>query len=109
MSKKIALALVCSLLLSLLLSSMSVLAYAEGSDGDGSDELSPFWSALLVGAVFSLIIVLVMKSTMKKTKGTGAAGEYLDRASVEINHTRDRFMYSTLTKVKKPENNNNKR
>lgn len=89
-------------------SSLGVLAFADGFD------VSAFTSDTVVTIVavsvgIGLIAVFVMKSTMKRTQGSGSASSYLDRSSVKIYRTRDRYLYSTVTKIKKADDNDKRR
>ncbi len=99
--------LVCTVMALLLSALMCTVSFAEQADTIVLDEsVSILLGCGIFSIVAALIIVLVMKSGMKRTSGTGSAGDYLDRESVDISLKTDRFMYSTLTKVKKPEPQN---
>ncbi len=99
-TKKLTIAVLCTLLLVFSVVNMCVVAYADEIEIESTVELSPFWTAFGIAFVIALIAVLVMKSMMKNVRGTGAASEYIIRDSIRIDHTRDSFMYSTLTKTK---------
>ncbi len=99
--------LLCAVLTVMSAAFMALPLYADEASGTSAD-LSPFWTALGIAFVVAFVVVLIMKSGMKNIKGSGAAAEYIDRASVSITLQSDRFLYSTVTKVKKPEPENNK-
>ena len=56
-----------------------------------------------IAFVISLIVVFIMKSGMNTVKKQVGASEYIKKGSVTIEEARDGFLFSTVTKVPKPE------
>lgn len=66
----------------------------------------PFWALPLclgIGGVFSLGIVGGMKQSLKPVRSQPAAQDYLVEGSMELTERRDLFLYRTVTKHKRPE------
>ncbi len=59
--------------------------------------------SLIIGAVISLVVVLSMRSKMDTVKKQRGASRYFENRDITITESRDRFLYSTLTKVPKPD------
>ena len=55
--------------------------------------------------IYSLIIMFSMKSSMKTIKPQKSASGYTVLSSFKLNGSRDRFLYSRITRVAKPQNN----
>ncbi len=63
--------------------------------------------SVVVGLVIALIVVSVMKGKLKSVRFQTNAREYVRRDSFVLNHSRDLYLYSTVTRVAKPKNNSN--
>ena len=63
----------------------------------------------VLGAVVGLIVCLVMKSRMNTAKPQFAAGYYIVEESFNLLQSRDRFLYSNVSKVRRPQNENHSR
>lgn len=61
--------------------------------------------SLILGLIISLIIMFSMKSSMKTIKPQKSASGYTVLSSFKLNGSRDRFLYSRITRVAKPQNN----
>lgn len=68
-----------------------------------------FWPCLLGSLVAGLIIALiatgVMCSKLKSVKSQRAAANYVRPGSMQLTQSADLFLYSHVSRVKKPENN----
>ena len=62
--------------------------------------------AFIVGLVISLIITGIMRSKMKSVRYERAASNYIKQGSMNVLRSRDIYLYSTVTKIPKPQNNN---
>ncbi len=58
---------------------------------------------LIIGIAVGFISVSAMKSNMKNVKMQSAAGTYLINGSLEIGESKDTFLYSNVTKIRKPD------
>ena len=65
--------------------------------------------ALVAGIIVAFIVVQSMKSQLNSVKAQTYAREYVRKDSFRLNHSRDLFLYSTVTRVAKPKNNQNNR
>ena len=65
--------------------------------------------SLVIGLVISLIITGVMRSKMRSVRFENAARNYIRQNSMNITRSHDRYLYSHVTKVAKPQKNNRKR
>lgn len=63
--------------------------------------------SLAVGLVSALITTSVMKSKLKTVRYRNYAREYVRRGSFNLAHSRDLYLYSTVTRAPKPKPNNN--
>lgn len=61
--------------------------------------------SLIFGFVVALIITLVMKSKLKSVRSQRAAANYERPGSMHLTCSRDLYLYSTVTRIKKPEPN----
>lgn len=73
------------------------------------DELSfPFGTmlliALIIGLVTALIVTTVMKGKLKSVAKQTNAREYVRKGSFKLTHSRDLYLYSTVTRVARPKN-----
>ena len=58
-----------------------------------------------VGMLIGLITVLIMSSMMKSVRPQNSASDYVRGGSMQLNHQRDIFLYSHLTRTPRPKNN----
>ena len=61
--------------------------------------------SLLIGLVIGLVTVLIMRSAMNTRRPQRTASEYMARDSFRVTGHQDLFLYSNISKVKKPQNN----
>lgn len=66
-----------------------------------SDVVGIVGVSFVLALIIALITVLVMKSKMKGIKPQRSAHGYIDRSTVRIYDRKDRFLYSTLRKVRR--------
>ena len=59
---------------------------------------------LAVGLVIAFIITSVMKGKLKSVHYQNHAREYVRKGSFKLDHSRDLFLYSTVTRVARPKN-----
>lgn len=60
--------------------------------------------SLLIGAVIGLIAVMVMKSKHKSVRSQAGADQYVDSGRLQLTRESDIFLYQTVTRVQKPQN-----
>ena len=58
-----------------------------------------------IGVLVGLIVVLVMKAQMKNVRRQSSAGSYIRNGSMQVNVSRDMFLYQNVTRRLKPQNN----
>ena len=83
--------------------------YYEDRPYEADEDLTvPEWMAIggVFGLVIALIVCLVMKAQMNTAKPQFAAGYYMVDNSFNLLHSRDRFLYSNVTKVARPRDEN---
>ncbi len=61
-----------------------------------------------VAAVVALIIVSIMKSSLKTVKSQKSAVNYIVEGSMKLTENRDTFLYKNVTKRAKPKNNSHR-
>ncbi len=61
--------------------------------------------AVIVGLVIALIVVSVMKGKLKTVRSRDHAREYVRQGSFDLQHSRDLYLYSTVTRVPRPKSN----
>ena len=61
--------------------------------------------ALGAGLVIAFIVVSVMKGQLKSVRSRDHAREYVREGSFDLQHSRDLYLYSTVTRVPRPRNN----
>jgi len=70
-----------------------------------------FWPSLIGSVVVGLIIALVatgvMRSKLRSVKRQRAATNYVRPGSMQLTQSADLFLYSHVSRIKKPESNNN--
>lgn len=66
------------------------------------------WTQLIIAVVIALAVVGLMLTRMKSGITTNA-GTYRDDSRTRINRQQDRYLRKTVTRVRKPKNNNNNR
>ena len=64
--------------------------------------------SFVVGLVLALIITGIMRSGMKSVRFQNAARNYIKRDSMVVTKSMDIYLYSRVTKVPIPKNNNRK-
>ena len=64
------------------------------------------WICVGAGVVIGLIAVLIMKSNLRSVHYQSGAGEYVTPGSFHLTASQDVFLYKTVTRVEKPQNNN---
>lgn len=71
------------------------------------DSFSPIWIpiALIVGFVIAKIIVGNMKGKLKSVRSQASADSYIKQGSMNITESRDLFLYHTVTRTVKSNNN----
>ena len=85
--------------------------YILTSYENGTPYKAPFeWLTVLIitgiiGLIVGLISVSVMKGNMKSVRFNDSARQYAINDSFTLNHSRDIFLYRTITRVRKPESN----
>lgn len=79
---------------------------ASSEDGDGAFPLlRNIIIALVVGLVIAFISVSVMKGKLKTVRACNNAKNYVRDGSFNLKHSRDLYLYSTVTRVPRPKNN----
>ena len=63
--------------------------------------------AVIVGLLIAFIVVSVMKGKLKTVRSRDHAREYVREGSFDLQHSRDLYLYSTVTRVPRPRNNSN--
>lgn len=80
---------------------------SEGVSYD--DESLSLFSCILIslgiGAVAATVTVLILRGQLKSVKSARNATVYVDSGSFSLIESRDIFLYSTVTKTPKPQNN----
>ncbi len=66
-------------------------------------------AALIIGAITGGSILWLMVSKHKSVKMQSGADNYMLRHTFRLEHSRDIYLYSHVTRVAKPQNNNSKR
>ena len=71
----------------------------------GKVVLNPVWivAAVGIGIAIAFVTVFIMKSQLKSVRYQPAASNYLKDGSLNITHSRDIFLYSTITRRAKPQ------
>lgn len=59
---------------------------------------------LVIGFVVAFITVTVMKGKLKSVRAQDQAREYVRSGSFKLEHSRDLFLYSTVSRVARPKN-----
>lgn len=80
------------------------LAEAPDTPPGIADYVRIFVIALLIGAAAGGITILVMRSQMNTAKPQASAGNYLVNGSYQLKRHHDIFLYSRVTRTRKPEN-----
>ena len=61
--------------------------------------------AVGIGLVVALVVVLILKGQLKSVRHKTRANEYVKEGSFNVTNKRDIFLYNTVTRVKKPDDN----
>lgn len=75
-------------------------------DMEGEPTFGTYAIAVGVAFVIAVIIMLVMKSGMKTTRPEYQANGYIRKNSFDLKESRDIFLYSSIVRTKRAENNN---
>ncbi len=67
--------------------------------------MDAIWICIGVGVVIGLIVVLIMKSNLRSVRSQSGAGEYMNRDSFRLTASHEIFLYRTVTRVERPQNN----
>ena len=65
--------------------------------------------SIVIGFVVAFIVTGVMKSQLNGAKFKNHAEDYVKRSSLKINVSRDLFLYRTVNRVPRPQNNKSSR
>lgn len=65
--------------------------------------------ALLIGGAVAAIVLFIMSRNMNTARAQSNAGDYLTQGSYKLHVQRDMFLYSNVSKRRKPENNSSGR
>ena len=95
-----------AVLLSCLLCSISVFA-ASGESVSGFDLSSVLFSSLIFGAVLSGVVVFVLVSQLKNVSSKDAMA-YFNDDKFDVKLARDFYLYRTITRSPRPQNDNNR-
>lgn len=70
------------------------------------EEFTPWFGlSLFCGIVVASIVVLIMRFSMNTKRAQHCASDYMNRGSWKLTQHRDMFLYSKVTKTRKPEAN----
>ena len=58
----------------------------------------------VIGLVVAFIVVSVMKGKLKSVRSADNAREYVRKDSFKLTHSRDLYLYSTVTRIARPKN-----
>lgn len=61
--------------------------------------------AVIIGLIIALLVTSSMKSKLKSVRYQANAREYIRSGSFNLKHSRDLYLYSTVTRVARPKNN----
>ncbi len=61
--------------------------------------------ALIIGLIIAFLVTSSMKSKLKSVRYQANAREYIRSGSFNLKHSRDLYLYSTVTRVARPKNN----
>lgn len=85
---------------------------ATDSGNSGGGYAENFLLQLLVsfgiGLLIALIVLLVMRYKMNSVRPQKTATNYMVDGSYQLHEQSDIYLYSTVSKIRKPQNNNNK-
>jgi uncharacterized protein len=82
------------------------LQFAESVDGNLSFPwLRNVAIAVIIGLVIAFFVTASMKSKLKSVRYQSNAREYIRHGSFNLKHSRDLYLYSTVTRVARPKNN----
>ena len=102
--------LICGLaIMFMLIQPVSAAESSATSTTEAFDVRSSLLVALIVGAVIALIVVLYLRSQLKSVHFQDQAGDYVVPNSLNVTRSQDVFLYQTVTRVEKPQNNSKKR
>lgn len=90
--------------------SLGIFAYSD-TYYENKDPLpisSYFLIAAVVGLIAAIITVLILRGQLKSVKKAKNASRYVNVGSFLLTEKRDIFLYSTISKTPKPQNNSSK-
>ena len=61
--------------------------------------------AVIIGLIIALLVTSSMKSKLKSVRYQANAREYIRSGSFNLKHSRDLYLYSTVTRVARPKSN----
>ena len=61
--------------------------------------------AVVIGLIAAIITVLILRSQLKSVKRAKSAFQYVNYGSFLLTEKRDIYLYSTVSKIPKPQNN----
>ena len=59
--------------------------------------------SLIIGALIALVVTVILKGQLKSVRAKESAADYVRPGSLNITQSRDMFLYSTVSKVKRAE------
>ena len=77
----------------------------NSSDNEAVSILSNMWVQLLIAAIIAAVVVAIMTYN-SGGKMTAGAGNYIDQSHSGLIGRRDDYLQTTVTRVRKPQNNN---
>lgn len=78
---------------------------SEPSETTGTERLQMALGSCLLGVIVGLIVVLVMKSKLKSVRSQAGADQYVGMDSLQLTQQSDIFLYQTVTRRPKPQQN----
>ncbi len=61
--------------------------------------------SVIIGFIVAFVVTAIMKGKLKTVKSCDNAREYVRKGSFDLKHSRDLYLYSTVTRVARPKNN----
>lgn len=84
-------------------------AFDSFADAVDSEQSFPFVRCVVIAVIIAVIVALavtsVMKGKLKSVRFQHNAREYVRQGSLKLNHSRDLYLYSTITRIPRPKNN----
>ena len=76
--------------------------YDEAYINNVFNPVKSFFVSLFLGLIIAFFITLAMKNQLKTVKFKENASEYVKRGSLNVTHSRDLYLYSSVTRTAKP-------